>query len=336
MALADQRPPATRPSNPCFGSGPTTKRPGWSLDALSGAALGRSHRSSLGKGKLAEAIDRTKDILNVPSDYHVGIVPASDTGAFEMAMWTMLGQQPVDVAHWESFGKGWYTDATTHLQLDDVHEYSAPYGELPEMPSNPDHDVLFTWNGTTSGVRVPNADWLATGSGKGLAFCDATSAVFAQQVPLDKLDVVTYSWQKVLGGEGAHGMLILSPKAVDRLESYVPPRPLPKIFRLAKKGKLDAAIFKGSTINTPSMLCVEDYLDSLKWAEELVRWWCRVSLRFCCLCCMGVHRCFLVVAPAGWFGRVVPPRRPQPGRRRVVCWRSGVDFFPRRRPGHAL
>ena len=259
--------PAVKPRNPQFGSGPTTKRPGWSLSALSGAALGRSHRSAVGKDKLRYAIDQTAAMLGMPEGYKLGIVPGSDTGAYEMAMWSMLGARPVDALHWESFGKGWASDAKTHLALEGVHEYSAEYGHLPDLSQvNPDHDVLFTWNGTTSGVKVPNGDFISSDR-SGLTFVDATSAVFAQDVPLEKCDVLTYSWQKVLGGEGAHGMLMLSPAAVERLETYTPPRPLPKVFRMTKGGKLINGIFTGATINTPSMLCVEDYLDALAWAE---------------------------------------------------------------------
>nr|CCA16093.1 phosphoserine aminotransferase putative [Albugo laibachii Nc14] len=262
--------PALRPNNPNFGSGPCKKRPGYSLANLSDVALGRSHRSKLGKGLLEEAIHRTKHLLQLPDDYLVGIVPASDTGAFEMAMWNMLGARPVDICYWESFGKQWYTDAMQELKLNNVCEFSAPFGELPDLSqTNPDHDILFTWNGTTSGVCVPDGSWIADDR-KGLTFNDATSAAFAMEIPWSKIDVCTFSWQKVLGGEGAHGVLILSPRAVERLETFVPSnRPIPKIFRLtnAKTGNLLHGIFKGSTINTPSMLCVEDYLDALQWAE---------------------------------------------------------------------
>ena len=269
LHVSGARKPSVRPSSPCFGSGPTKKRPGWSLASLSDAAVGRSHRSKLGKEKLKRALDMTRDLLGLPAGYHVGIVPGSDTGAFEMAMWTMLGPRPVDVVHFESFGSGWATDITKQLKVAGVTELTAPYGALPDLSKvHPDHDVVFTWNGTTSGVMVPNADWISPTRG-GLTFCDATSAVFSQAVDFPKCDVTTYSWQKVLGGEGAHGMLILSPRAVERLESYVPPRPLPKLFRLTKKGKFMAEIFAGETINTPSMLAVEDYLDSLAWAASL-------------------------------------------------------------------
>lgn len=261
--------PDLRPANPHFSSGPCSKRPGWSLQGLSDAPLGRSHRAKIGKAKLAEAIELTRSVLNVPDEYRIGIVPASDTGAVEMAMWSLLGERPVDMLAWESFGAGWVTDVVKQLKLDGVRKLEAPYGELPDLSSvNFDHDVVFTWNGTTSGVRVPNGDWIADDR-KGLTICDATSAAFAQDLDFSKLDVVTFSWQKVLGGEGGHGVLILSPRAVERLETYSPPWPLPKIFRLTKGGKLIEGIFRGETINTPSMLCVEDYLDALKWAQSL-------------------------------------------------------------------
>lgn len=259
--------PAIRPQNPNFGSGPTSKRPGWSLAGLKDAAIGRSHRSSVGKAKLKEVIDRSKAMLGLPEDYLLGIVPASDTGAFEMAMWSMLGARPVDVLAFESFGKGWLTDATKQLKLSPLNELSADYGELPDLTqTNSSHDILFTWNGTTSGVCVPDGDWIADDR-SGLTFCDATSAAFAMPMPWPKLDVVTWSWQKVLGSEAQHGMLALSPRAVERLESYTPPWPLPKIFRLTKGGKLISGIFRGETINTPSMLAVEDVLDALDWAD---------------------------------------------------------------------
>jgi phosphoserine aminotransferase len=261
--------PTERPRSPFFSSGPCAKRPGWSVDALKDACVGRSHRSKLGKAKLAEAIDRTRAVLGVPDDYRIGIVPASDTGAVEMAMWSMLGARGVDMLAWESFGSGWVTDVAKQLKLDDVRILEAGYGEIVDLSSvDTDRDVVFTWNGTTSGVKVPNGDWIKDDR-QGLTICDATSAVFAMELPWDKLDVVTYSWQKVMGGEGAHGMLILSPRAVERLESYKPAWPLPKIFRMTKNGKLNEGIFKGETINTPSMLCVEDYLDALVWAEGL-------------------------------------------------------------------
>ena len=261
--------PGLRPVNPQFSSGPCAKRPGWTPDALKNAPLGRSHRAKAGKARLKRAIDLTRDILQVPAGYRIGIVPASDTGAYEMAMWTMLGQRPVDCVAWESFGEGWVNDAVKQLKLKDARIMLAPYGDLPDLAAvNPAHDVLFTWNGTTSGVRVPNADWISADR-TGLTFCDATSAAFAQDLDWPKLDIVTYSWQKVLGGEAAHGMLILSPRAVERLESYTPAWPLPKIFRLTSGGKLIEGIFAGETINTPSMLCVEDYIDALEWAQSV-------------------------------------------------------------------
>jgi phosphoserine aminotransferase len=261
--------PAVRPENPRFSSGPCAKRPGWSAAALSDAPLGRSHRAKPGKVKLAEAIDLTRDVLQVPADYRIGIVPASDTGAVEMAMWSLLGPRGVDLLAWESFGSGWVSDAVKQLRLADTRTIEAPYGELPDLSTvDFTRDVVFTWNGTTSGVRVPNADFIPADR-KGLTICDATSAAFAQRLDFAKLDVVTFSWQKVLGGEGAHGMLILSPRAVERLESYAPAWPLPKIFRMTKGGKLIEGIFKGETINTPSMLCVEDQIDALRWAESI-------------------------------------------------------------------
>ncbi|MEL7273230.1 MAG: phosphoserine transaminase [Pseudomonadota bacterium] len=261
--------PAVRPTNPRFSSGPCTKRPGWSLDAFGDAPLGRSHRAAEGKSKLKEAIARTRALLGVPDDYLIGIVPASDTGAYEMAMWNLLGERGVTMLAWESFGSGWVTDAVKQLKLDDCEVVTADYGSLPDLAAvDFDRDVGFTWNGTTSGVRVPNGDFIPADR-KGLTLCDATSAAFAQPLPFDKLDVTTFSWQKVIGGEGAHGMLILSPRAVERLENYTPPWPLPKIFRLTKGGKLIGGIFEGATINTPSMLCVEDYIDALKWGEAI-------------------------------------------------------------------
>ncbi|KJS20531.1 MAG: phosphoserine aminotransferase [Hoeflea sp. BRH_c9] len=261
--------PALRPANPRFSSGPCAKRPGWTPEALVDAALGRSHRAKIGKSKLKQAIDLTRTVLKVPEDYRIGIVPASDTGAVEMALWSMLGARGVDMVAWESFGEGWITDVVKQLKLADVRKITAPYGELPDLTEiDFDRDVVFTWNGTTSGVRVPNADFIPADRA-GLTICDATSAAFAQDLDFAKLDVVTFSWQKVLGGEGGHGMLILSPRAVERLESYVPAWPLPKIFRLTSKGKLIEGIFTGETINTPSMLCVEDYIDALTWAESV-------------------------------------------------------------------
>ncbi|MFL5063643.1 MAG: phosphoserine transaminase [Xanthobacteraceae bacterium] len=261
--------PGMRPATPHFSSGPCAKRPGWSLQALTDAPLGRSHRSKIGKAKLKRAIDLTREILEVPADYRIGIVPASDTGAVEMALWSLLGARPVTVLAWESFGEGWVTDITKQLKLKDVSVVTARYGELPDLTKiDSASDMVFTWNGTTSGVRVPNGNWIAADR-QGLAICDATSATFAQELDWPKLDVVTFSWQKALGGEAAHGMLILSPRALERLETYKPPWPLPKIFRMTKGGKLIAGIFEGDTINTPSMLCVEDYLDTLGWAKSV-------------------------------------------------------------------
>jgi len=261
--------PAARPNNARFSSGPCAKRPGWTPEALKDAPLGRSHRAKLGKGKLKQAIDLTREVLGVPADYRIGITPGSDTGAVEMALWSLIGARPVDVLAWESFGEGWVTDIVKQLKVDDVRVLKSAYGELPDLAAvNFDADVVFTWNGTTSGVRVPNGDWIASNR-KGLTICDATSAAFAQDLDWGKLDVVTFSWQKALGGEGAHGMLILSPRAVERLETYKPAWPLPKVFRMTKGGKLIEGIFEGETINTPSMLCVEDYIDALLWAKSL-------------------------------------------------------------------
>jgi phosphoserine aminotransferase len=261
--------PGVRPKTPHFSSGPCAKRPGWTPQNLKDAVLGRSHRSKLGKARLKRAIDLTRELLEVPADYRIGIVPASDTGAVELALWSLLGARPVTMLAWESFGEGWVSDVLKELKLKDVAVIKAPYGELPDLSKvDSATDIVFTWNGTTSGVRVPNADWIAADRA-GLTICDATSAAFAQPLDFPKLDVVTYSWQKALGGEAAHGMLILSPRAVARLESYQPAWPLPKIFRLTKGGKLNAGIFAGETINTPSMLCVEDYLDTLAWGKSV-------------------------------------------------------------------
>ena len=261
--------PDVRPGNTHFSSGPCSKRPGWSLDALSDAPLGRSHRAKVGKAKLKQAIDLTREILDVPADYRIGIVPASDTGAVEMALWSLLGERGVDMLAWESFGAGWVTDVIKQLKLKDVRKFEADYGLLPNLAEvDFDRDVVFTWNGTTSGVRVANADFIPADR-KGLTICDATSAAFAQDLDFAKLDVTTFSWQKVLGGEGGHGVIILSPRAVERLLSYAPAWPLPKIFRMVSGGKLIEGIFTGETINTPSMLCVEDYIDALLWAKNL-------------------------------------------------------------------
>ncbi len=261
--------PSLKPKNVCYSSGPCAKHPGFSLDELRDAPLGRSHRSSLGKAKLQEAIDRTKAMLGVPADYLCGITAGSDTGAFEMAMWSLLGPRGVDVLVWESFSQGWATDIQKQLKLPNVRVFKADYGKLPDLKQvDFNNDVVFVWNGTTSGVKIPNGDWIPDDR-KGLTLCDATSAVFAQDVPTAKLDVITFSWQKVLGGEAAHGMLILSPRAVERLESYAPPWPMPKIFRLTKGGKIQLDVFQGSPINTPSMLANEDYLAALKWAESV-------------------------------------------------------------------
>jgi phosphoserine aminotransferase len=260
--------PGTRPARPYFSSGPCAKPPGWSPEKLATASLGRSHRSKLGKGRIVYAMDLTRKILRLPDDYRIGIVPASDTGAVEMALWSLLGPRPVTVLAWESFGEGWVTDIVKQLKLD-AEVVKAPYGELPDLAAvDPASDVVFTWNGTTSGVRVPNGDWIAADR-EGLTIADATSAAFAQDIDWAKVDVGTFSWQKALGGEGAHGVLVLSPRAVERLESYTPAWPLPKIFRLTKGGKLNEGIFKGDTINTPSMLAVEDLIFALKWAENL-------------------------------------------------------------------
>ena len=261
--------PALRPANPQFSSGPCTKIPGWTPDLLKSASLGRSHRSGEGKARLKQAIDLTRDVLEVPSDYCIGIVPASDTGAVEMALWSLLGARGVDILAWESFGEGWVSDVLKQLKLKDVNKHLAPYGELPDLSRvNFSNDVVFTWNGTTSGVRVPDAGWIPVNR-EGLTICDATSAAFAQELEFSKLDVVTFSWQKVLGGEGGHGVIILSPRAIERLETHVPAWPMPKIFRMTSGGKLMTGLFEGETINTPSMLCVEDYLVALKWAKRI-------------------------------------------------------------------
>ncbi len=261
--------PDVRPASPLFSSGPCAKRPGWSLDALADASIGRSHRAKGPKAKLQRVIEDSREILGIPEDFRIGIVPASDTGAFEMAMWSVLGARPVDILAWESFGQGWATDVVKQLKLDGVRVLDADYGELPDLATvDFTRDVVFTWNGTTSGVRVPDGHWIPDDRA-GLTLCDATSAAFAMDLPWDKLDIVTWSWQKVLGGEAQHGMLVLSPRAGERLESYTPPWPMPKVFRLTKGGKLNEDIFKGSTINTPSMLCVEDHLDALDWSREI-------------------------------------------------------------------
>jgi phosphoserine aminotransferase len=268
IAVTDHTKPAMRPARPEFSSGPCAKRPGWTPENLQNAVLGRSHRSKLGKARLKEAIDRTRQVLAVPDDYLIGIVPGSDTGAVEMAMWSMLGARPVQLLAFESFGKDWVTDVTKQLKIE-AEVLSAPYGELPDLTKvRKDADLVFTWNGTTSGVRVPNGDFIADDR-EGVTICDATSAAFAQDLPWAKLDVVTFSWQKALGGEAAHGVLILSPRAVARLESYVPAWPMPKLFRMTKGGKVNLEIFEGATINTPSMLCVEDAIDALKWGERI-------------------------------------------------------------------
>ena len=261
--------PAQRPNNPNFSSGPCSKRPGWDLSALQDAVLGRSHRSGVGKARLKEVIELHREVLGIPADYKIGIVPASDTGAVEMALWSMLGARGVDILAWESFGAGWLKDITDHLKIEDVRLFEAEYGDIPNLSEiDSDRDVVFTWNGTTSGVCVPDAQWIADNR-EGLTFCDATSAVFAYDMDWSKLDVTTWSWQKVLGGEAAHGMLVLSPRAVERLESFKPDRPLPKIFRMTKKGQLNDTIFEGATINTPSMLAAEDCLDALRWVKSI-------------------------------------------------------------------
>jgi phosphoserine aminotransferase len=261
--------PELRPGNPCFSSGPCAKRPGYTLDSLSGALLGRNHRAAETKARITEVIDRSRGLLGMPADWRLGVVPASDTGAVEIALWSLLGPRPVDILTFESFGKGWATDVLTQLKLPNARVLSADYGEMPDLGAvDMSHDFVFTWNGTTSGVRVPNADWIAADR-QGLAICDATSAVFAMPIAWDKLDVVTWSWQKVLGGEAAHGMLAISPRAAARLEAHEPAWPMPKVFRLTNKGKLTEGIFRGDTLNTPSMLCVEDALDGLRWAHRI-------------------------------------------------------------------
>jgi len=261
--------PQTRPARNQFSSGPCAKRPGWTIESLKDALVGRSHRAKLPKARIKAVIDKTRAVLGVPADYRIAIVPASDTGAVEMMLWSVLGARPVDMLAWESFGEGWVTDVVKQLKLKDARILKSDYGLLPNLSEvNFDNDVVFTWNGTTSGVRVPNGNWIPADR-KGLTICDATSAVFAMEMPWDKLDITTYSWQKVLGGEAQHGMLIISPRAVERLESYTPPWPMPKIFRLTSKGKLSEGIFEGDTINTVSMLCVEDAVDGLTWAENI-------------------------------------------------------------------
>ncbi|MEM7680305.1 MAG: phosphoserine transaminase [Pseudomonadota bacterium] len=261
--------PTTKPNNPNFSSGPCAKRPGWNIDVLKDAYTGRSHRASGPKAQLKDVIEKHRALLGIPADYKIGIVPASDTGAFEMAMWSMLGERGIDCFAWESFSSGWLADIQKHLKLDDVNAYEAGYGELPDLSkADGSRDIVFAWNGTTSGIRVPNGEFISD-TRDGLTFCDATSAVFAYDMPWEKLDVTTWSWQKVLGGEAAHGMIVLSPRAVERLESYTPDRPLPKIFRMAKKGKLIDGIFEGATINTPSMIAVADCMDALKWVESI-------------------------------------------------------------------
>jgi phosphoserine aminotransferase len=267
--VTTKKKPALRPKNPRFSSGPCTKRPGWSVEALKGALLGRNHRQPETLARIELALKRTRELLDLPPDYRVGLVPASDTGAVEMALWSLLGPRGIDVLAWEAFSLDWVTDITQQLKLKDVRALIAPYGELPDLSQvDCDRDVVFAWNGTTSGVRVPNADWIRS-ERKGLTICDATSAVFAQAIDWTKLDVATFSWQKALGGEAQHGILILSPRAVERLESYTPPWPMPKLFRMTQGGKLNAELFEGSTINTPSMLCLQDYLDALDWVENV-------------------------------------------------------------------
>jgi phosphoserine aminotransferase len=267
--MIDTARPTRRPANPSFSSGPCAKHPGWSLDRLRDGVYGRSHRSVLGKARLKQAIDLTREVLQVPADYRIGIVPASDTGAVEMAMWSLLGPRGVDVLYWESFSEGWAVDAQTQLKIPNTRVISADYGRLPDLSSvDFEHDVIFPWNGTTAGVRVPNGDWIPAGRG-GLTICDATSAAFAQDLPFDKLDATTFSWQKVMGGEAAHGVLILSPRAIERLKTHKPTWPVPKVFRLVENGKVLDGVFAGETINTPSMMAVEDYIETLKWAQSI-------------------------------------------------------------------
>ena len=344
MATATR--PDMRPANPNFSSGPCAKRPGFTLDALSGAFLGRSHRAVAPKARLAEVIDRSRDTLGMPADWRLGIVPASDTGAVEMALWSLLGPRGVDVLAWESFGAGWANDITKQLKLPDVRLLNGEYGALPDLAAvDFARDMVFAWNGTTSGVRVPDGDWIAADRA-GLAICDATSAAFAMRLPWDRLDVATWSWQKVLGGEAAHGMLALSPRAVERLESHKPAWPLPKIFRLTSNGKLNEGIFKGETINTPSMLCVEDALDGLRWAESvggldgliarseanlgaIARWVARTpwadflandaATRSCTSICLKI------VAP--WFAALAAPAQAQAAKKLAsVLEKEGVAY----------
>ena len=322
--------PAVRPANAYFSSGPCAKRPGWTPTVLRDAALGRSHRAKLPKAKLKLAIDLTREVLGVPSDYRIGVTPGSDTGAFEMALWSVLGARGVDVLAWESFGEGWVADIIKELKLKDARTLKAPYGELPDLSQvNFDNDVVFTWNGTTSGVRVPDADWIAADR-KGLTLCDATSAAFAQDLDWPKLDVTTFSWQKALGGEAGHGVIILSPRAAERLETHKPPWPVPKIFRLTKGGKLIEGIFEGETINTPSMLCVEDYIDALQWAKS-----------FAGLKALIARADANAKAIADWVDRTPwvdflarRPRDPLEHQRLPEGGRSGDRRAFRRRPGH--
>jgi phosphoserine aminotransferase len=296
--MTDLLRPDAKPARPHFSSGPCAKPPGWDAARLATGSLGRSHRSKIGKARLQHAIDLTREILGVPDTHRIGIVPASDTGAYEMAMWTMLGARPVTAVAWESFGEGWVTDAVKQLKLDPT-VVRADYGQLPDLASiDQSHDVLFTWNGTTSGVRVPDGDWIKDDR-EGLTFADATSAVFAYDMPWDKLDVTTFSWQKVLGGEGAHGVIILGPRAVERLTSYTPPWPLPKIFRLVSKGALAEGVFKGETINTPSMLAVEDVIFALEWAKSIGGGWAMIAR-----CAANAEALDKIVAERDWLGHL--------------------------------